>query len=119
MRTITFDTGYIVAQNEDAASFIYALIENDSFWEYISVLITRDLETKELSTEKRLASIESMLKDIKSKMETNPNAVQIVSEPLKKEPVKPDAPKKVKKTKVSGKGSKGFLAAAQKASSFR
>lgn len=138
IRTITITSGYIMAENEEAEQLLYKLIEDDALWEYISVLISKDIKEtkkkqkqKDLSSEQRilyaesdqrLSAIEKMLHDIDSKLSANP-VVQVqapASAPASEEvSAKPVQPKKVKKTKVSGKGGKGFLAAAQKASSFR
>ena len=140
IRTITITSGYIMAENEEAEQLLYKLIEDDALWEYISVLISKDIKEtkkkqkqKDLSSEQRilyaesdqrLSAIEKMLHDIDSKLSANP-VVQVqapVSAPTtasEEVSAKPVQPKKVKKTKVSGKGGKGFLAAAQKASSFR
>lgn len=140
IRTITITSGYIMAENEEAEQLLYKLIEDDALWEYISVLISKDIKEtkkkqkqKDLSSEQRilyaeseqrLSAIEKMLHDIDSKLSANP-VVQVqapVSTPApasEEVSAKPVQPKKVKKTKVSGKGGKGFLAAAQKASSFR
>lgn len=141
IRTITITSGYVMAENEEAEQLLYKLIEDDALWEYISVLISKDIKEtkkkqkqKDLSSEQRilyaeseqrLSAIEKMLHDIDSKLSANP-VVQVqapvstsaatASEEVSAKPVQP---KKVKKTKVSGKGGKGFLAAAQKASSFR
>ena len=138
IRTITTTSGYIMAENEEAEQLLYKLIEDDALWEYISVLISKDIKEtkkkqkqKDLSSEQRilyaeseqrLSAIEKMLHDIDSKLSANPVVqVQAPAPATASEEVsaKPVQPKKVKKTKVSGKGGKGFLAAAQKASSFR
>lgn len=138
IRTITITSGYVMAENEEAEQLLYKLIEEDALWEYLSVLISKDIkETKKKQNQKdssseqrilyaesdqRLSAIEKKLEAIDSKLSANP-VVQVqapVSAPASEEvSAKPVQPKKVKKTKVSGKGGKGFLAAAQKASSFR
>lgn len=140
IRTITITSGYVMAENEEAEQLLYKLIEDDALWEYISVLISKDIKEtkkkqkqKDLSSEQRilyaeseqrLSAIEKMLHDIDSKLSANP-VVQVQAPASTPAPAseevsaKPVQPKKVKKTKVSGKGGKGFLAAAQKASSFR
>lgn len=138
IRTITITSGYVMAENEEAEQLLYKLIEDDALWEYISVLISKDIKEtkkkqkqKELSSEQRilyaesdqrLSAIEKMLHDIDSKLSANP-VVQVQAPASAPAPgevsAKPVQPKKVKKTKISGKGGKGFLAAAQKASSFR
>ena len=142
IRTITITSGYVMAENEEAEQLLYKLIEDDALWEYISVLISKDIKEtkkkqkqKDLSSEQRilyaeseqrLSAIEKMLHDIDSKLSANP-VVQVQAPASTPAPAtaseevsaKPVQPKKVKKTNVSGKGGKGFLAAAQKASSFR
>lgn len=139
IKTITITSGYIIAENEEAEQLLYKLIEDDALWEYLSALMSKDIkEAKKkqkqnseqrslyVESEQRLSAIEKMLHDIDSKLSANP-VVQVqapVSAPAstsasEEVSAKPVQPKKVKKTKVSGKGGKGFLAAAQKASSFR
>lgn len=142
IRTITITSGYVIAENEEAEQLLYKLIEDDALWEYLSALISKDIKEtkkkqkqKDLSSEQRilytesdqrLSAIEKKLEAIDFKLSANPvvqvqapvstSAPATASEEVSAKPVQP---KKVKKTKVSGKGGKGFLAAAQKASSFR
>lgn len=123
MKIVTFQSGYIIAETEEVEKHLYKLIEDDTLWEYISNLISDDLKNGGMASDRRLLSIEKMLHDIDSKLSAK-QVIPVVQAPVpattsEEASAKPVQPKKVKKTKVSGKGAKGFLAAAQKASSFR
>lgn len=117
MEVINFVKGYIVTENDEVAKEITKRIEDDTLWEYVSSLIQNDLnQTKTTHTvDKKLDSIEGLLKSLV----TNIDNGAVVTTPKPEPKPESEVIKKPKKVKVTGKGSKGFLAAAKKASSFR
>ena len=76
MYTVNLGDGYINLESEEARDFLETLIENGTFWEYISKIFNESLENK---TEKEMEKVTTMLTELMQKMNSMEKGVTYVS----------------------------------------
>lgn len=76
MYTVNLGDGYINLESEEARDFLETLIENGTFWEYISKIFNESLENK---TQKEMEKVTTMLTELMQKMNSMEKGVTYVS----------------------------------------
>lgn len=76
MYTVNLGDGYINLESEEARAFLETLVDNGTFWEYISKIFNESLHNK---TEQEMKKVTNMLTELMQKMNSMEKGVTYVS----------------------------------------